>query len=103
MRYRILLILFSSTFFLLASVRAGDSPIKATNLEKLNTAADEEDPCPTPDGLGLLYVRKGKKFHDLYQSKRATATAAFAAGTPFFPERDHDVRSPFAYQGKYYF
>src|SRR6266568_1751138 len=103
MRYRILLTIFSLTTFLLANIRAGDTPVKAINLEKLNSAADEEDPCPTPDGLGLLYVKKGKKFYDLYQSKRAATTAAFAAGTPFFPEREHDVRSPFMYQGKYYF
>ena len=52
--------------------------VKATNLEKLNSAGDDEDPCPTPDNLGLLYSRKGKKYYDIYVSRRTAATAPFA-------------------------
>src|SRR4051794_13541903 len=36
----------------------GDTPVKVINLEKLNTAGDEEDPCPAAEGL--LFARKGK-------------------------------------------
>ena len=81
---------------------AGDAA-KPINLEKLNAEGDEEDPCPTHDVLGLLYVKKGKKHLDIYLSKRATATAAFGAGKPFLADRGADMRSPFAHQGKYYF
>jgi hypothetical protein len=79
----------------------GDTPIKVINLEKLNTAGDEEDPCPAAEGL--LFARKGKKDYDLYLSKRATASAPFGPGTAFLADRGADVRAPFAYQGKYYF
>lgn len=101
MRYWISLTVLSFAFF--HTVNAGDPPAKAVNLEKLNTDADEEDPCPTPDGLTLLYAMKGKKHYDLYQSKRTNATAPFAAGAAFLANRGADVRAPFFNQGKYYF
>ena len=81
----------------------GGDAVKAVNLEKLNGDGDEQDPCPTPDGLGLLYVKKGKKNLDIHVSRRASATAAFGPGKPFLADRGADVRSPFLHQGKYYF
>jgi hypothetical protein len=64
MRCWILLTLLCFVFFLCANwhgADGGDVPVRVINLEKLNTAADEEDPCLTPDGDGLLYPSKGKK------------------------------------------
>jgi hypothetical protein len=86
----------------LAQSDAGDS-VKPINLDKLNCDMDENDPCPTPDNLGLLYAKKGAKHFDLYLSKRTTAAAPFGPGKPFLADRGADVRAPFFHQGKYYF
>lgn len=94
-------LLFSFTLFIW-STEAGDT-IKIVNLEKLNSDADEEDPCPTPDGLGMLYVKKGKKYLTIHVSKRSSITTTFGAGRVFIPDRVGDLRSPFFHQGKYYF
>ena len=106
MRCLILPTLLSIAFFLGAGQREADgggAPIRVINLEKLNTDDDEEDPCLTPDGDGLLYASKGKKNYDIYFSDRITGTALFGPGKPFIADRGADVRAPFAYQGKYYF
>jgi hypothetical protein len=84
------------------AVRGGDT-VKPINLEKLNTAGDEEDPCPTPDGLGLLYASKKKKYYDILLAKKATAAAPFGPGKAFIADRGCDVRTPFVLGGKYYF
>ncbi len=85
-----------------ATLAAGD-PIKIVNLEKLNTEADEEDPCPTPDGFGILYAVKGKTSYDIFISKKATAKAAFPAGKPFIADKIADERCPFMFKEKYFF
>ena len=59
MRYLILLTVFFCALAGLREADGGDVLVKAVNLEKLNTAADEEDPCP--DGNSLLFARKGAK------------------------------------------
>ena len=102
MRYWILL---TAIFGISAAVDANaqDTLVKATNLEKLNTAADEEDPFLSADGKELLYSSKAKKSYDIYVSKRTTLTAAFGAGKPFIFDRAADVRCPFKYQDRYYF
>ena len=61
MRYVILLICLTFLFLVplnAPSADAGDAPLKIVNLEKLNGPGDEEDPCITPDGFGLLYSMK---------------------------------------------
>jgi WD40-like Beta Propeller Repeat len=105
MRYGILLPIVCCAIFCLAEQRQADGGdlVKAINLEKLNSAADEEDPCPTPDGLGLLYAKKVKASYDIFLSKRTTATTAFGAGKPFIADPAADERAPFMHQGKYYF
>ncbi|MSQ94562.1 MAG: hypothetical protein EXR98_08390 [Gemmataceae bacterium] len=81
----------------------GQDQVKVFNLEKLNTAANEEDPCATPDGLSLYFVRKGKRHYDIHRSARASTTATFGPGKPFIYDRDADVRSPHVHQNKLYF
>jgi hypothetical protein len=101
MRYWILFptLLFVTQFH----AEGGETLAKAVNLEKLNTAGDEEDPCATPDGLSLFFARKGKKDYDIFRSSRASASAAFGAGKAFIFDRDGDVRCPCYFQGKLYF
>lgn len=87
----------------LAAGAPAQDPVKAFNLDKLNTDADEEDPGPTPDGFGLFFARKGKKYYDIYRSTRPSGTAAFGPGKPFIYNRDADVRCPSMHQNKLYF
>jgi WD40-like Beta Propeller Repeat len=105
MRYWFLA-LFTATHLVLLStqpiVDAGD-PIKIVNLDKLNTDADEEDPCPTPDHFGLLYARKTGGSYDIYVSKRNATTTPFGPGKPFIADKLADERAPFMHKDKYYF
>jgi hypothetical protein len=106
MRYWILLTVPAFAMLVFAGPRdavGGDMPIKAVNLDKLNSADDDEDPCPTPDNLGLLYAKKGKKYYTIYLSRRKSAAAPFGPGNVLIPDRLGDLRAPFFHQGKYYF
>lgn len=106
MRSRFFLTAILSAFILIECrhpADAGDAPVKTLNLEKLNSADDEEDPCPTPDGNGLLYAKKGKKYYTIYLTRRTFPGAAFGSGKVFIPDRLGDLRAPFAHQNKYYF
>lgn len=85
------------------SADAGAPAVKPVNLEKLNTEGDEEDPCPTPDGFGLLYATRARGSYDIYVSKRATALGAFGPGKPFITDKVADERAPFMWKDKYYF
>lgn len=102
MRYWLVPMLAAAFVVAWTDADAGDA-IKITNLEKLNTDADEEDPCPTPDGNGLLYAVKNKTSYDIYVSRRANAKVAFAPGRPFIFDKVADERSPFMFKDKYYF
>ena len=106
MRYGILLICVLGGLFLtwrLENACGGDPPLKFVNLDKLNTEADEEDPCPMPDNNGLLYASKSRGSYDIYVSKRATANSPFGASKPFISDKVADERSPFMHKDKYYF
>lgn len=48
---------------------------KISNLEKINTAADENHPCPSPDGQQFFYVKKVKDDLVLMQATRQTPTS----------------------------
>jgi hypothetical protein len=76
---------------------------KPVNLEKLNTDADEEDPCPTPDHFGLLYAMKTRGSYDIYVSKRAALTTPFGPGKSFIADKLADERGPFLHKDRYYF
>jgi hypothetical protein len=57
---------------------------KVLNLEKLNTAADEDGPCLSPDGQQLFYVTKEKETWVLKQATRASTNS------PLSPVRECD-------------
>jgi hypothetical protein len=77
--------------------------IKVTNLEKVNTEADETDPFLTPDGLTLLYATNAKGTFDIFAAKRATSTGTFGAGTLYYGEKDADERGPCFFNQYLYF
>ncbi len=81
----------------------GDPPVKPVNLDKLNTDADEEDPCPTPDGYGLLYAAKSKTSYDIYISKRTSLKTPFGPGKAFIADKVADERAPFMWKDRYFF
>jgi hypothetical protein len=54
--------------------------LKPINLDKLNTAADEDDPSPGPDGTRLYYASNAGGDWDIYLSTRSGA--AWAPGKP---------------------
>ena len=88
--------------FLLSDLHAGDA-IKIANLEKLNTEADEEDPCPTPDGNAIMYAGKGKDGYDIFISRRTTPKDPFPAGKPLYADKETDERCPIYYKDRMYY
>jgi hypothetical protein len=55
-------------------------PLKPTNLEKLNTADDEDDPHIASNGLALYYSSNAKKKFDIMVSRRSSTRQLFPAG-----------------------
>lgn len=76
---------------------SGAQEIKPVNLDKLNTEADEDDPCPLADDVTLLYVSKARGTFDIYRSERASTKAAWPPGKPManVSSADFDERTPF--------
>jgi WD40-like Beta Propeller Repeat len=106
MRYWIFPIAVSAILLACAGqpgVDGGEPAPKIINLDKLNTDADEEDPCPTPDGLALLYASKARGSYDIYVSKRASLKVVFGPGKPFIYDKVADERAPFMWRDRYYF
>lgn len=78
---------------------------KPVNLEKLNTTADDVDPCPV-DNLNLLYATNAAGKFEVRHSKRSSAAAAWPAGKvyrPYLSAPDHDCRGPFYRGGTLFF
>jgi len=75
--------------------------IKITNLEKLNTDADEDDPFPGADG-NLYYAAKKAERWEIMVSKK-NASGIFGPGKIFLSSKEADFRSPFFFQGSLYF
>jgi hypothetical protein len=72
-------------------------PIKIINLEKLNTASDEDDPHVSSSGLTLLYSSKAGKKFDLCITRRADLGRPWTAGKPVgdYVQTETDDRSAF--------
>jgi hypothetical protein len=51
---------------------------KIINMERINTAADEDDPCPAADGLQFLFCRSDGKQRQLYLASRKTVSEPVA-------------------------
>jgi hypothetical protein len=82
--------------FLPTLVQGGDA-LNPVNLDKLNTEADEDDPCPLPDGITLLYAAKVRGSFDIYLSRRTSEKAAWPAGKAMegLASAEFDERTPF--------
>src|SRR5688500_14717836 len=78
--------------------------VKAINLDKLNSPADEDDPCPA-DGLTLLYATTRSGPHDIHIARRGAANQPWQAGKPYpgLASKDADERSPFVFRFTLYF
>jgi hypothetical protein len=78
--------------------------LKPINLEKLNTPADEDDPCIAPDNLALFYATNPQGTSDIHVSRRA-ANQLWPAGKPIpgLANKDADERSPFLFKITLYF
>lgn len=88
--------------------RAGDpgGRVKAVNLEKVNTGADEDEPFVAPNNLLLYYVSNANKTWDIWGAQRAGATKDWPRGKPLpgLDSPDFDERSPFLFKdGKLYY
>lgn len=82
-----------------ATAGSGKKKVAPINLEKLNTEADETDPCAT--AAGLLYASNtGGKFA-LYQARRSGKD--WGAGKKFLGGKTADYRSPFLHKGTLYY
>jgi hypothetical protein len=102
-----LLIPLLTTALVLAALSpapAGDAgTLKPTNLGKVNTAADEDDPFVTADGGTLYYASNIGGPFKIFSARRTAK--GFGAGTPVQTSgaKDADERSPFALRDRFYF
>jgi hypothetical protein len=103
-RVGLLCIAYSLFVFVLINspIGAGEKDaVRAINLAKLNTEADENDPFAGVDG-NLYYATNKSGRWEIMVAKR-TATAAFGAGKVYQASKEADYRSPFFYQNSLYF
>src|SRR5262245_50822335 len=86
---------------ILGGACGGEPLLKPVNLEKLNTAADEDDPF-LGDNFTLFYASNAAGTWDILVSRRAAATQAFPAGKAVagLDSKDADEKSPFLFLGK---
>ena len=76
------------------SIEGGEKEgLKPTNLDKINTAGDEDDPFVLGDTL--WYTLKKKDRHELFVAKKAGTT--WLTGKMLLADKDADFRSPFFY------
>src|SRR5437660_2120913 len=75
--------------------------VHAGNLDKVNTEADENDPFPAPDG-NLYYASKRAGRWEIMVAKKSSA-GVFGTGKVYESSTESDCRSPFFFQGSFYF
>jgi WD40-like Beta Propeller Repeat len=97
MKFGIMLALPALALSLIAHAGGGDE-LKLTNLEKINTEADEDDPFVTPSGQSIYYASNKAGTWDILLSKRSSAGQPFPAGKPLVASKEDDERSPFLFQ-----
>src|SRR5262249_52893361 len=76
-------------------VKKTDTPaVKPLNLDRVNTADDEDDPYLSPDGYKLYYASNAAGSFDIMVATRSSLSAYWSAGklvaelnTPDFDER----------------
>jgi hypothetical protein len=85
------------------SSEGGENDVKPINLEKLNTAADEDDPFVSTDGLSLYYASNKAGTYGILVSKRGAGKDAWPAGKALLVSKDFDQRSPFLFKNDLYF
>ena len=75
-----------------------------TNLGKINTKADEDDPFLLNSQV-LLYASNVRGTFDILMSQRQGGSKTWPAGRPYpgLNRKDCDLRSPFVHAGKLYF
>lgn len=97
MKYRLMLIFPAITLLLTAHYVCGGDELKVTNLDKINTDADEDDPFVTPSGLSFYYASNKAGTWDILLSKRSSAGQPFPASKPLVASKEDDERSPFMF------
>jgi hypothetical protein len=82
----------------------GEPAVKPVNLEKLNTANDEDDPFVSADHLTLYYAANVDGKWDVFSARRSTIAKPFAAGKPVdLLDKEGEKRSPFVWQNRVFF
>jgi hypothetical protein len=61
---------------------ADPKEIKITNIERLNTSADEDDPCLAPSGLAFFFTSNAEGHADLMMAVRKAKDAPFINAKP---------------------
>jgi len=87
------------------SMPAGDNKMAMpTNLGKVNTKADEDDPFLLNNQV-LFYTSNAGGKHDILVSQRKGGNKTWPTGRPYpgLNREDCDLRSPFVHAGKLYF
>lgn len=79
--------------------------IKAIHLDKLNTAADETDPCVAADNLTLYFATNAQSNYDIHWSRRTQVSQPWPMGKPVtgLATKEADERSPFLFKAALFF
>lgn len=79
----VLVLTFTATFLATANhslSKQSEKKPKIQNMEKLNTAANEDDPCPSHDGAQFLYSSDASGTRQLFMSTRPSANEPLGPG-----------------------
>jgi hypothetical protein len=79
-----------------ARSKEGDGKeLKVTNIEKLNTSADEDDPCLAPTGLAFYFTQKSKGGGEIMVATRKAKDQPLANPKSIEELNGSDTTSPF--------